>query len=423
MRLTARACGTTLVLLGLVAAGAGSATAADDPIRENGLWYVSQTGLPDIHQRTTGAGVTVAVIDSPINPGVADLVGTDLVTHEPAYCATTEGGPAIAAVTTDAVAEHATHMAAILVGTGVGVAGEPGTVGVAPGARVLHYAWNTGLDKSDTGGTSACYLPTGVTGSPIRQAVDDGAKIISMSITKADLDWSDLAYAQQHGAIVVAAAPHDGTTGLFAPASGNGVVAVESIGPDGQLAAGNNTDPRLTVTAPGEYFAVPVPDDDWTVYNYTGGSSNATAFTSGALALVWAAYPAATANQILQTLIRNTDADDHELAHDDSWGYGAVNIRHMLEHDPTTYPDVNPLLTDDPDVLPSIADITGPTATPAPTTDPEPTADATAPAADTGSGTSTFLLVGGVLALLVVVGVVVAVVVARRRNGSAPPHA
>ena len=423
MRLPARAGAATALLLGLICVTTTGAQAADDPIREQGLWYYNQTGMADIHQRTTGSGVTVAVIDGPINPQSADMAGTDVTTHEPAYCAETDGGPPVDAVTTSTAAEHATAMSTILLGTGTGVGDQPGTLGIAPGARVLHYVQTTGVQVSEDGSTATCYPAAGVEGSPLRQAVDDGAKIINMSISDDDLDWADVAYAQQHGAIIVAAAPHDGGTGLFPPASGNGVVSVESIGPDGQLAAKNNTDPRLTVTAPGEYYAMLVAEEDWTVYRYTTGSSNATAFTSGALALVWSAYPTATANQIIQTLIRNTDSTDHELGRDDSWGYGAVNVRHMLEHDPTTYPDVNPLLTDDPGVQPSIAEITGaPTA--APTTDPTATAPTAAePESDADGSTSTFLVVGGILVLLVVVGIVVAVVVARRRAGSAPPSA
>ena len=210
---------------------------------------------------------------------------------------------------------------------------------------------------------------------------------------------------------------------------------MESIGPDGQLAPENNTDPRLTVTAPGEYYAMLVAEEDWTVYRYTTGSSNATAFTSGALALVWSAYPAATANQMIQTLIRNTDTTDHELGRDDAWGYGAVNVRHMLEHDPTTYPDENPLLTDDPSVLPEHRRDPGyhhggSPADPGPRRPPPPPT----PAADPDGGTSTLLVVGGILVLLVVAGIVVGVVIARRRTdphrrppeprrpGPAPPY-
>lgn len=420
MRLPARACSTALVVLGLLTTGVAGAAAADDPIREGGHWYINQTGLADIHQRTTGSGITVAVIDGPINPGIADLAGTDLVTHEPSFCATTEGGTPQQAVTTDVGAEHGTAMSAILVGTGVGVAGQPGTLGVAPGVRLLHYAGSRGDEAAD-GTLGPCFAPAGRTVGAVRQAVDDGADIISMSITDADQDWADIAYAQQQGVIVVAASPHDGATGLKPPASGNGVVAVESMGPDGQLAAKNNTDPRLTVAAPGEYFATLTAADDWSVYQYTGGSSNATAYTSGALALVWSAYPDATANQLIQTLVRNTDAEDHELAHDDAWGYGAVNVRHMLEHDPTEYPDVNPLLTDDPDVQPSIAEITG-AATAGPTDPGSASPDATAaPAGDPASGPSTMLVVGGIVAALAVVGVAIAVLVGRRRTGPTPP--
>ena len=296
-----------------------------------------------------------------------------MTTHEPAYCAETEGGPPVATVTTAAAAEHATAMSTILLGTGTGVGGAARHARHrARRPRAALRGRPPACRSPTTAPPSTCYPPAGVEGSALRQAVDDGAKIINMSITDDDLDWADVAYAQQHGAIIVAAAA---ARRRDRPAAAR--LRQRRRRPSSRSArtgssrAENNTDPRLTVTAPGEYYAMLVAEEDWTVYRYTTGSSNATAFTSGALALVWSAYPTATANQIIQTLIRNTDSTDHELGRDDAWGYGAVNVRHMLEHDPTTYPDENPLLTDDPSVQPSIAEITGTT-----TADPTPTADA-----------------------------------------------
>ena len=188
---------------------------------------------------------------------------------------------------------------------------------------------------------------------------------------------------------------------------------------------------RQEVVAPGE--KVRTFTDEFDGYRLANGSSSATAYTAGALALVWSAYPEATGNQILQTLVRNTDGEDHELYWDEHYGYGVVNVRHMLDHDPTTYPDVNPLLVDNPGAVPSIAEVTNPTplatattsaaATPTPVPTPVPTpsaAPSTKPVssddqADDSDSRSTAPLLVGAAAILAALVAVVALAVRRAR--------
>ena len=411
------------VATSIALAGAGGAAAADDP-SDGGLWYYTATGMDTIHQTTQGKGITIAVLDDQVNPAAPDLVGTNITVHEPSYCAATNGGPALPTVSTGSAARHGTEMDGIIVGTGVGLPGQPGQRGIAPQATIHHYAITYVPDEVPSCKPSAELAGKSGMASAIDQAVADGADIINMSNTFPDNDqnFDAIGRALNAGVILVAAGPHEGGTSMKSPANANGVVAVESVDPTFALTPKTTTSPLLTVVAPGESIRGISPG--WTTYSVTDGSSNATAYTSAALALVWSAYPKATANQILQTLIRNTNGTDHALGRDDSWGYGLVNVRQMLEHDPTQYPDTNPLLRDG--AKPSTAQILA-TATPtsAPTTDATTgaaTGDTTADS--THSGTSTAVLVGGgivlaVLLLLVVGGIILAIVLTRRR--STPP--
>ena len=422
-------CGLVLV------AGLGTAASAADPV-DDGLWYYNLSGMAEVHQRTQGEGITIAVLDEPTNPASPDLIGANLTVQEPAFCADVAGGPAVSATTTDEIAVHGVNMDSIIVGTGAGVNGQIGARGIAPKARVIHYA-----SRYHERCLPAANAPEPRDGMAlaIDMAVGAGAKIISMSHSlpsHTDTAYPAIARAMKAGVIIVAASPHSRYKGMEFPASANGVVAVDLIDSKSQLSADNTTDPLLTVVAPGAGFRG--IDGTWSTYVYTTGSSEATAYTSAALALVWSAYPNATANQILQTLITNTGPTDHAVKHDNSWGYGIVNVRHMLAVDPTTYPDVNPLLRDnnDPETRPTIAQIanpdlpytrpsepgTTPDASPSPSASAAATGDASGPSTADESGVNVPLITGLGLAGLLVLGViatVVVLVVINRRHATA----
>jgi subtilisin family serine protease len=214
--------------------------------------------------------------------------------------------------------------------------------------------------------------------------------------------------------IVVVASNNRGGTELGWPASANGVVAVESADANGQLNDTAVTSPLLSVVGPGEKIrALSWAAGRWDSYVLQSGSSAATAWTSGVLALIWSAHPTASANQIIQTLLRSTGTGKGQLVRNDSWGYGFVSVNTMLAADPTTYPDVNPLLRKDADAQPAYAAVVGP-ATPA----------APSPGAKSGTagGLPVLLIVGaGLVALVVLAAIVLAVVLTRRNRTRTPP--
>lgn len=417
-----------LLLAGLgTGLAAGPAVGAIDDPTEGGLWYYTVPGFPEIHASgVTGEGITVAVIDGPIYPDSPDLAGTNLILPEASFCDADRDGIPDEVTSRGPAAGHATTLTALIIGTGAGLNGEPGVRGVAPDATVRLYV------RTSTGGN--CRLdgqPGDVLG--IEQAIDDGADIINLSYSGpgARLEPSEeaaIARAQRTGVIVVAASNNQSGTELGWPALANGVIAVEAAGVDRALHPGAVTHPRLTVVAPGVDIRGLVPSTDWQRYGTNSGSSMATAWTSGVLALAWSAYPEATANQMIQALLRTTGQSDGNLTRvDDQWGYGMVNARNLVAIDPTTLPDVNPLVRDDPEAQPSYDQIMGaepdPEPTPEPTAtvpDPEPTQAAPAPT-DTdpaGTGLPAALLIA-LVAALVLAGAITSVILLRRRTNPA----
>ena len=355
------------------------------------------------------------MIDSAINPAAPELQGADLTVTEPGYCALEAGGDPLPAASTDEAAFHGTSMASLIVGNGAGANGQRGVQGVAPGVRLLYYRTLAPTCVNELDMTS---------GDAIRQAVDDGADIINASwVSDGGLSAAapeDIAYALAHDVIVVAGAPNASGHSLpVYPIAYNGVVGVAAGRADGQVSDLVVSADFVDVIAPGEDIRALTPQGDWSVYEVESGTSGATAYTSGVLALVWSAYPQATANQILQSLIRNTGSEDHELGWVDLWGYGTVNVRHMLANDPTQYPDVNPLLSEDGWPSPAEVDAARETApVPSPSaTESESAADAPSSPVAEAEGGGTGLLVAGVgLLAVVLAGVVTALVIARRRR-------
>ncbi|ACQ81805.1 peptidase S8 and S53 subtilisin kexin sedolisin [Beutenbergia cavernae DSM 12333] len=388
------AAATTALLIGVAAPPAS----ADWDTSLGGLWYFSETGVPQAHQSATGAGVTIALLDSPVNVEVPTLAGADIRT-QPDYVCPDEGTP-FPGTSTGEEAEHGTAMAELLVGNGAEVGGFPSSQGIAPEATILSYVTVIN-DRSCTGRVD----------ESVRAAVAAGADIISMSFSGAFTEDNGEAFAEalRAGVVIVNAMPNDPPSELGWPATANGIVSVEAHDINSELMDNPVVSPRLTVVAPGvEIVRTGWEGGAWNAQWLSSGTSEATAFTSGALALVKSAYPEATGNQLIQSLIRTTGGSVQEPARNDDTGYGLISVPALMATDPTTFEDVNPLLRDDPDAVPSIAQIEG-------------TADDGAAGGDAGQAEDAgdadegpFLLpvlvvLAGFLAVVVVVGLIVVV--------------
>ncbi|QCB94239.1 S8 family peptidase [Cellulomonas shaoxiangyii] len=466
-RPSVRRTGAALAAAALLGTGLAAPAAA---ATQDGTWWYSGMGVAEVHaQGATGAGVTVAVIDDGIFPGMSYLADADVQVHEPSFCADDTDTPIPAARPLEQVAWHGTTVTGFLVGNGRGADGGQSIAGVAPDARVLFYAVSDGTRAPGAVSGFTCQqslaqdaVDAHYVAQALRQAVDDGAQIITISVGNAfvyNLEVREaLTWALREGVVVVAALgeyqPGDVVPVGDDLALANGVVAVEACDAElepmeGEPGSGAPMEhDRVTVCAPGVDLLVQGSrDGDATSTGLGWGTSFAAPITAGALAAVWSAHPQATGNQMLQSLVHNTGAEEHELDYDPVYGYGVVGLRHMLREDPTTFPDENPLLLDvaendggrsDPITPGEVAEATRPVwpgdpdapaddaeqpATDAPTD--APTAGAAPPDTDAGDGTGSGVPAGAVAAggAAVATLAVVAVLLARRRSSGAPTTA
>ena len=158
--------------LPLLAAPAASAAPADQ-VRDSQQWVLNMLDVPAAWVNASGEGVTVAVIDSGVNPDVSDLTGSVIT------------GPDLTGLSTPSInahwGEHGTWMASIIAGHGHDGGGS-GIEGVAPDAKILSI--RVIPDKDDPGYAKYEHEPTiqNSLARGITTAVKDGAKVISMSI-------------------------------------------------------------------------------------------------------------------------------------------------------------------------------------------------------------------------------------------------
>lgn len=416
-------------------AGASAATSGD------GLWYFDRGRVQEaIDAGFDGSGVTIAVIDTQVNPDAPGLRGADLRVSDASYCYDESAQPHPAVSTDYIAANHGTNVVSMILGTGEAVGGTP-IKGVAPGATVRYYnsmittgvgegteIESTCLQKNgeliDSGPDFMDPYPSGLA-KAISDAVDDGADIISVSLGGL-IDSADaVAKAYAAGVIVLGSLPNVGGVGDW-PSSYNGAVAVQAFGEDGQIQRSSynpalaepspNLSDDVIISGPGLGVIAQGTPESWDAQQLRSGTSLATPIVAGFLAVVKQKYPDATGNQLLQSMIHNTGTKgEHEPEWNNATGYGAASLTGMLEVDPTKYPDVNPFFdADDESAVPNQGNVDTErelldASTASPTEQPEEGGEAA------GESDLTPFLIGGgvVLAALVAGGIVLAVVLTR----------
>jgi membrane-anchored mycosin MYCP len=273
------------------ASGAGAATGAQqcDPAHEQ--WVTRPpaalgTLSADAAWRTaTGAGVTVAVVDSGVDArnahlGDAVVLGVDLVAGTDGRTDEDGHGTAVAGI----IAARPLEQSAV--------------EGLAPAATILPVRVFT---KDDAGAQDAGTAPTPARiAAGINAAVDAGARVVNVSLSTPDDDPALRAavdHATAAGALVVASTGN--RTGqdqpadqVRYPAAYPGVLAVVAVDANGNLSDGSFAGPHVDVAAPGtdvatSYFAA----GDCVLADAAASSSYAAAYVSGAAALVAQRHP------------------------------------------------------------------------------------------------------------------------------------
>lgn len=236
---------------------------------------------------------------------------------------------------------HGTHCAGIVAAANDGA----GVRGVSPGARILPIK---ALDASGSGSDLAV-LSGLMAAIAWRPTPDDGSRVrvVSMSLGASFEDVDSLytqaiALARQAGIVVVIAAGNDGFEFVTSPATSPGAIAVGSTGRYlgwERLSGFSNAGARLALVAPGEDIlsTYPLALGDRTGYETQSGTSMATPYVAGVVALLAARYDpgntrldAAWADAVRARLL--TAVDDLGPPGRDEWhGAGRINARLAVE--------------------------------------------------------------------------------------------
>jgi type VII secretion-associated serine protease mycosin len=294
-----------------------------DPIRDD-QWQLDALRVRVAWRYASGAGITVAVIDSGVDATHPDLAGqvlpgVDLVTGL--------GDGRIDPV------GHGTTVAGLIAGR---ADDRRGVVGLAPAARILPVRVLDELNKYDDALTVA---------RAVRWAVDHGARVINLSLggyrySEALAEALDYAFAND---VVVVACTGNiaplAPQGVWYPAREPGVVAVAGLDhASGDTLWANSISGLQTVlSAPATNLVGARPGGYWQVQ----GTSFAAPLVSATAALIRSRWPSMSAANVVNRLI-STARDIGVAGRDRVYGFGEVDPVAALT---ATVPDVtsNPL--------------------------------------------------------------------------------
>jgi len=236
-----------------------------------------------------GAGITIAVIDGPVDLEHAVFVGADI--------SIASGATRWPARIGNRMAEHGTMVASILFG-------QPGSAveGIAPNARGLVVP----VYDIDSGKAPQLEIARA-----IQIAINEGADIINFSggqysDTGVADQWLDDAVQRcaQAGVLLVAAAGNDGCECLHVPAAASTALAVGAVDANGDPMDFSNYGGGYAcngITAPGENIIGAVPGGG---VAQMSGTSFATPLVSGVVSLIQVAKPELTGAQIREFLLQ-----------------------------------------------------------------------------------------------------------------------
>jgi hypothetical protein len=286
-------------------------------------WNLQSIKAPDVWERgVTGAGMIVAILDTGIDANHPDLArniwtntrevpGNGIDDDRNGFVDDRNGWDFLNQDNSPLDANgHGTHVAGIIGALRNGV----GVTGVAPSVKIMPIQV---LDSSGKGSTFD--IDRG-----IRYAVDNGAKIINISIgsnfnNQALID--SIAYARSKGVLIIAGAGNDAANAPTYPAAYSrqfdNVLSVGSHDTAGvQSASTNNvgSSRAVQVDAPGEriYSTYRLGE-----YRTMSGTSMATPHVAGLAALILSANPGLTPSQVRRIIV---DSADRPIASSDARG-------------------------------------------------------------------------------------------------------
>ena len=263
------------------------------PSQATAQYAQSLLQLDAAHALSSGAGVTVAVIDTGVqltptaHPALAGslLPGIDLVDGDDVPDDARNGIDTSGNGIPDEEAGHGTHVAGIV-------------HMVAPAAKILP------VRVLDPDGVGSMFTIA----KAMQWATDHGANVLSMSLgghSSANLVKQVAASLRDRGVVVVAAAGNDGRDTTNYPAGAKCAVAVAASGPTDAVSSFSTVGTFVAVSAPGEDITSTFP---YTTSGYASwsGTSMATPFVSGQAALLRSLDPTLSNGQVFAYIAGTT---------------------------------------------------------------------------------------------------------------------
>jgi len=319
------------VELDAVMHAAGVPTGADPDRGQQ--WDFTKIHVANAWPKSTGAGVTVAVIDTGVDASHPDLAGQVL----PGYDVINQ-----TAGTSSDPNGHGTHVAgtiAALTGNGVGISS------IAPDAKILPIRV--------LGANGSGYMSDAATG--ITYAADHGADVINMSLgadTQVDAVTNAIAYARSKGVVVVAAAGNERGQGspTSYPAADPGVIAVAATDSSDTVASYSNQGDYVDVAAPGSGILSTTGGS----YASWSGTSMASPHVAAVAALLRGYNSALTPDQVEQA-IETSAVDLGPAGKDTDYGYGRIDAAAAVNAVSQATASPSATVSDSPSATPSDA--------------------------------------------------------------------
>jgi subtilisin family serine protease len=313
-----------------LAAPAGRASPADQVRSQE--WWLNALHVPTAWQTTKGTGVTIALLDTGVDPADPDLAGSVISSGQDFTNSGEKLGGQFYGI-------HGTAMASLIVGHGHGPGDSDGVVGVAPEAKLL--AVRVVPDAGDPLLSESAFtsnLPAAIAAG-IKFAVENGAQVIDLPLDPgqsvsaltatpaptaaqgttpspaaaaaaaaaggSSAEQAAIQFALSKGVVLVAPAGDNDATNDAAnfPAAYPGVISVGAFDSSFIKASFSNRQSYVTLTAAGSGMTAAIPG---TGYATVSSTSAASAIVTGIAALIKSQYPELNPTEVTEALIRGT---------------------------------------------------------------------------------------------------------------------
>ncbi|MDX1250787.1 MAG: S8 family serine peptidase [Gammaproteobacteria bacterium] len=270
---------------------------ANDPYYGN-AWHLPKIQAPAAWNTTLGNGVTVAILDTGVDPNHPDLAG-QMVAGWNMYDNNSDSSD---------VHGHGTQVAGVVAASSNN---SQGVASIAWQAKVMPVR----ISQPDG------YASLSTIANGLIWAADNGARVanISYGVSGSAAVQSAAQYMRNKGGVVVVAG---GNSGVYDATAPNATMI--------SVAATNSSDTRPSWSTYGEFIDISAPGAGiWTTakgggYSAPSGTSFASPATAGVVTLIKSANPALSPAQV-EDILKSTADDLGTAGYDTYYGHGRIN--------------------------------------------------------------------------------------------------